>query len=262
MPGTARSRAPGRTAGPVDERQLELVRKLLAKAESTTFEAEAETFTAAAQALMARHSIDAALLSATDPRRGDGPTPRRVWIERPYEREKVQLLGVVADANRCRTVWNKELGFVTVVGYAADLAAAEAIFTSLLVQATSALAGEGRRTSPFGGSGTRSFRQSFLAAYASRIGDRLRVAADAATADVLRDHGRDDPRGRGDRSQELVRVMEQRSEDVDAAVEALFPRLRFQKTRLATDPEGWQAGRRAADSATLHGAASTLERGA
>ena len=50
----------------VDERVLSRVRMLLAKAESTTFEAEAETFTAGAQSLMARHSIDAALLAADD----------------------------------------------------------------------------------------------------------------------------------------------------------------------------------------------------
>ncbi len=89
------------------------MRQLLAKAESTTFDAEPETFTAGAQALMARHSIDAAMLQASSGR-SDAPRARRVGIDRPYESPKAMLLGAVAEANRCRIVWSQELGFVTV----------------------------------------------------------------------------------------------------------------------------------------------------
>jgi Protein of unknown function (DUF2786) len=67
LPGEARSGAlaPGRAhPGPADQRMLERVRALLAKAESTEFAAEAEALTARAQELMARHSIDYALLAA------------------------------------------------------------------------------------------------------------------------------------------------------------------------------------------------------
>src|SRR5699024_10045059 len=61
LPGRAdaASRAATQRAGQVDQRMLRRVRALLAKAESTPYPAEAETFTAAAQAMMARHSIDA-----------------------------------------------------------------------------------------------------------------------------------------------------------------------------------------------------------
>src|SRR5688572_14589877 len=48
----------------VDQRMLDRVRALLAKAESTDFPEEAETYTAKAQQLMARYSIDQALLAA------------------------------------------------------------------------------------------------------------------------------------------------------------------------------------------------------
>ncbi|MEE3919447.1 DUF2786 domain-containing protein [Micromonospora sp. BRA006-A] len=51
-------------ATPSGSRMLDRVRALLAKAESTGYPAEAEAFTAKAQELMARHSIDAALLDA------------------------------------------------------------------------------------------------------------------------------------------------------------------------------------------------------
>ncbi len=117
-PRDAASAAPA-----ADERILSRVRMLLAKAESTTFEAEAATFTAGAQALMARHSIDAALLArqAGDRPGPDGPQGRRIGIDNPYEGPKAVLLQVVASANRCRMVWSRELGFGTVVGFEADL---------------------------------------------------------------------------------------------------------------------------------------------
>ena len=50
--------------GEVDEKALRLIRAMLAKAEATNFEAEAESFTAKAQELMTRHSIDAAMMAS------------------------------------------------------------------------------------------------------------------------------------------------------------------------------------------------------
>jgi len=105
IPGTARPT--GSTAqterAAIDERVLRRIRALLAKAESTTFAAEAETFTAGAQALMARHSIDHALLAALDQSSYDEPAGRRIGVDNPYEAPKAVLLGAVAEANRCRT---------------------------------------------------------------------------------------------------------------------------------------------------------------
>jgi hypothetical protein len=46
---------------------------------------------------------------------------------------------VVATANRCRVVWHRNLGLRTVMGFRTDLDAVELLFTSLLVQATTAL---------------------------------------------------------------------------------------------------------------------------
>lgn len=116
---------------------LAKVRGLLAKAESTEFPEEAEALTAKAQQLMARHSIDAALLDAErDTRQVPGGV--RVGVDAPYEEPKVHLLQAVAQANRCRTVWSRNLGFSTVVGFAADVRAVELLYTSLLVQAQSA----------------------------------------------------------------------------------------------------------------------------
>ncbi|MDN5798318.1 MAG: DUF2786 domain-containing protein [Intrasporangium sp.] len=244
-PAAAASSADDADRPAADERILSRVRQLLAKAESTTFEAEAETFTAGAQALMARHSIDAALLAASGEgsRGGDAPQGRRIGIDNPYDSPKAMLLDAVASANRCKLVWNRELGFGTVVGFESDLESVEVLFTSLLVQATRAVTSAGSRTDAYGRSRTRSFRQSFLMAYAARIGERLEQVADqevdAATAE-----GRTGGR-------ELVPLLAARAEDVQRVVEDWFPELRNRAVRVGRDAEGWHSGRAAADRAHL-----------
>ena len=258
----------GDAAGPVDDRVLERVRALLAKAESTTFEAEADTFNAAAQTLMTRHSIDAAMLAASHPgSAGDGPMARRFGIDRPYETPKVMLLDLVASANRCRTVWAKELSLVTVVGFAPDLEAVETLFTSLLLQATRAVTGAGSRRYAGGQSRTRAFRAAFLTSYAQRIGERLQEASDAATAaaaaaaaaPVAQEDAGDAPHAGATRPVEAARrgdvalVLVERSAKVDEHVEELFPQLVVKRVATPSDAEGWHAGRVAADAATLFG---------
>ncbi|TDC64256.1 DUF2786 domain-containing protein [Actinomadura sp. GC306] len=222
----------------VDQRTLGKVRALLAKAESTEFPEEAEALSARAQELMARHSIDHALLAA---KTGDigGPAGRRIAVDNPYDSPKAVLLTVVADANRCRAVWHRELGFSTVMGYPADLAAVEMLFTSLLVQATAAMVHAGPRRDARGRSRTRSFRHAFLNAYAARIGERLREAADRAAESA----------GGND----LVPVLAARDQAVEQAVGAMFPNLAKGRAGSVSNYEGWVAGRAAADLASLNG---------
>jgi len=244
IPGTARptgSTAHAQRAA-IDERVLSRIRALLAKAESTTFAAEAETFTAGAQALMARHSIDHALLAALGKSSSEEPTGRRIGIDNPYEVPKAMLLGTVAEANRCRTVWSRGLGFSTAIGFPADLDAVELLFTSLLVQATTAMMKAGSRTDGYGRSRTRSFRQSFLTAYASRIGQRLAEATGTQTTKAATEPA----------SRNLLPVLAARSEAVDEAVAAMFPAMTHHVVGSATNREGWFSGLSAADRAALH----------
>jgi len=239
-----------------DSRMLNRIRGLLAKAESTEFPEEAEALSAKAQRLMAHHSISAALLDA-DAGGTNGPAARRIGVDNPYEAPKALLLDAVAAANRCRSVWVRYLGYSTVVGYEADLDAVELLYTSLLVQATTAVTRAGSRQDKYGRSRTRAFRQSFLIAYASRIGDRLTMATDAATSDaaagILPDDaagatqsstGRSDPR--------LLPVLAARSDAVDDETDRLFPGADAQRLR-GSDWEGWAHGTAAADRAILHG---------
>lgn len=219
-----------------DPRVLRKVTSLLAKAESTSFPDEAEALTAKAQELMTRHAISRAQLDA---RRGDAPRAggRRVAVDDPYAGARYLLLAAVADANRCRAVWTKQWGFSTVFGDGGDLDAVELLFTSLLVQATRAMVAEPRHRSTTAGD-TRSFRQSFLVAFAHRIGERLARAAEAVTADAAA------------RSTALVPLLDARREAADEALRRAYPETRA--TRLtARNAAGWHAGTLAADRAQL-----------
>lgn len=243
LPGQAHGR---RTpVAHVDQKVLQRVRQMLAQAESTSFDGEAQTFTAAAQRLMARHSIDAAILASSSHTPGaDRPTGRRIWIERPYVTEKVLLLNEVAGANRVRAVWFRELELVTLLGHGSDLEAVETLYTSLLVQATRAMQAEGGRVTDAGTSRTRSFRRSFLTAYSARIGERLAEA----TADETRSAAADLERSAG---QAVLPVLQAREEAVDAYAAEVFPHLVASRVSSGSDWEGWSRGRSAADRAHL-----------
>jgi Protein of unknown function (DUF2786) len=230
------------TAAPVevDEKALGRVRALLAKAEATEYSEEAEALSAKAQELMSRYSLHQAV---ADHNRGRalGATARRIWIDSPYAGTKALLVQAVAMANRCRTVWTENLGFVTVVGSETDLNLVELLTTSLLVQANRAMLAAGRQVSSRGQTRTRSFRQSFLVAYATRIGERLDTTNTTVTAEV--------------KDSRLLPVLAARSRAADEFTEKLFPSMVHRRVSVSNG-RGWGAGRAAADLALLdvHGA--------
>ncbi len=217
----------------VEARMLAKVRALLAKAEATPYDEEAEALSAKAQALMSRYAIDQAMLAR--PMVDDRASVRRMWLAAPYVRAKAMLVSAVAEANRCRTVAAERDGYVTIIGDAADLRLVTLLATSLLVQATHSLAGAGSRSSR-----TRSFRQSFLVAYATRIGERLRDTAHTAAADA-------------DRARWLP-VLAARSRAAEELMNEYFPNL-ISRDVAVRDGSGWAAGRASADLARLDTAA-------
>lgn len=238
-PGAAEGRRVSGEGG--DPKLLARVRALLAKAESTEFDEEADALSAKAQELISRHALERLLAEAdarsAGDRPGEPPAVRRIWIDPPYVFAKGMLVDAVADANRCRSVMVEKLGFCTVIGREADLVAVDLLVTSLLLQAGTSLRRHGRQTDRSGTSRTKSFRQSFLVSYASRIRERLH----AAGQDAVRDTGR---------SAELVPVLHRHAEQVEAATEALFPRLVSREAAIS-NAKGWAAGRAAADLALL-----------
>ncbi|MFE0851181.1 DUF2786 domain-containing protein [Streptomyces rochei] len=232
-PGTPRGEARP------ESRALARIRALLAKAEATGYPQEAEALSAKAQELRARHSVDEALLAAGAPS-PDAPGACRIGVEPPYEQAKAVLLDAVADANHCRAVWNEPLGFSTVVGFEGDLEAVELLYTSLLVQAETAMAKAEAAQRAGGRKRTKTFRQSFLAAYAHRAGTRLRAAAEAATAE-----------GGAAAGVDLLPVLASRQVAVTDRLERLFPQTTTTRLRGASDAAGWTEGTRAADDARV-----------
>ena len=230
-----RSAGFGATAAGIDPQVLGRVRALLAKAESTEFPEEAEALSAKAQQLISRYALD----GLTFDRDADAPTmvSARFWIDAPYVVPKAMVVDAVARANRSRSVISEQLGFCTLVGTRQDIEAVELLATSLLIQASTAMARHGAHVDARGRSHTRSFRQSFLVSYATRIGERL----DQTVAHEVEASGR---------SGELVPLLARHEAHIQAAMDEMFPRLTQRETSV-TNRLGWAAGQAAADLALL-----------
>ncbi|MGW0563359.1 DUF2786 domain-containing protein [Streptomyces sp. NPDC003016] len=236
-PGDPVRARPHSPATPGEPRMLTRIRALLAKAEATDYPDEAEALTAKAQELMARHSIDAALLAAQG-RTGDAPAACRIGVDAPYETAKAILLDAAASANRCRAVWNSALGFSTVIGFEPDLEAVELLYTSLLVQGTTAMTRAEAAQRAAGRKRTKAFRQAFLTAYASRVGHRL----SEATRHVTEEAGGS-----------LLPVLAARDVAVEDRAERMFPQTTSTRIRGVNDHAGWEHGTAAADRARMPG---------
>ncbi|MFG2651586.1 DUF2786 domain-containing protein [Streptomyces sp. NPDC048436] len=220
-----------------EPRILTRIRALLAKAEATGFPEEAEALTAKAQELMARHTIDEALLASRTHAK-DRPGACRIGVDAPYETAKAILLDAVASANRCRAVWNEAYGFSTVVGFEPDLEVVELLHTSLLVQGTAAMTKAEAGLRAGGRKRTKTFRQAFLLAYANRLGTRLASAARDVTAE-------------SPEAGELLPVLAARDVAVTSHAERMFPETTTTRVRGAVDQDGWNHGTTAADRAHM-----------
>jgi hypothetical protein len=220
-----------------NEPMLARVRALLAQAESTTYEAEAEAFTSKAQELMTRHAIDMAMVARRD--RAEAPITVRVSIDNPYVDAKSLLLQHVAEHSRCRAVFHRGCATSSVIGFAADVRATDILYTSLLVQAQRFM--HAAAVAPAGAhSRSRAFRTSFLVAFALRIGARLAEINEEVISSVDSEAGG-----------AVMPALAARSSKVDEAVDAAFGPLASGSVRGGFDAAGWTSGRLAADSARL-----------
>ena len=234
--------------GAVDAKALKLIRALLSKAEGTTFEAEAEAFTAKAQEMMTRYSIDAAVLASSGEHAAGGKTSgvqsRRVHIDSPYADEKAGFLAVLAQVNGARSIWSPQVGSATVMGFPVDLQLTDLLFTSLLFQATKA---SGEATAHDRRLRTPSFRRAFLVAFADRIGERLESTKVRASKAAEQDYGTS-----------LVPILADRDEAVAQVYEQTFPNATLMPSRRL-NAYGWHAGRAAADLAKFGTGAALAE---
>ncbi|WP_141215032.1 MULTISPECIES: DUF2786 domain-containing protein [unclassified Rhodococcus (in: high G+C Gram-positive bacteria)] len=234
-----------RKSGVSDPKMLGKIRGLLAKAESTQFPAEAEAFSAKAQDLMTRYAIGHALLESDNPRGSIGDvTTRRILVDSPYSEAKSLLLHSVYEANGARTLWYKRFALVNIVGLEVDLDLCELLFTSLLVQSSRALDELAESPEARG----RSFRKSFLIAYAHRIGQRLLEARERATKAASEHHG-----------SALLPILAERSDAVNKAFTAMYPSTTEVRIE-ARDHAGRRAGRAAAERADLTGGRERIDK--
>lgn len=226
--------------------KLDTVRKLLAKADGAATPEEAQTYTAKAVELMARHGIDAALLAVAEPGRDEIGT-QRVAIDDPYSAGKARLLAWTASALRCRAVLHEAGGgrvaAVSVFGFASDRERVEMLYTSLLLQATGQLA---RQRPQRAGESVAAYRRSWLLGFAVEVHRRLAAAEAEAADSAVGTPGSGGVLPPGEPSLSLV--LADRSARVDRAWAEAFPRLgRARRSTLSGSgyPAGAAAGERA-----------------
>lgn len=235
-------------AGAVTPR-IEVIQALLAKAESTSFAGERDALLEKVGELVARYGIDEALLRRSGTAQ-ERITTKTITLRGEYRQAHGQLLNTVTLETGARGFYvrpprgDKNL-YYTVVAYPADLRRIEVIFTSLQLQAATAL-GEWwrelratRSTRGWTGMDRFKVRRSFLLGFAGAVGERLRAAreraegaaeaAEPGTGLVLR--------GRGDELDDFLRQFNLRARSGS-----------LQVTRLGGD-----AGARAGLTAELDG---------
>ena len=165
------------------DQKLEVIRKLLAKAEKAATPEEASAYNAKAAQMMARHGVDEAMLAATGVKQ-DALGERRIAVDDPYSQEKAQLAGLIGRALGCRAVRHPGYGrgqiiAITIFGYESDLQRTEVLFTSLLLQATRQVVHQ--RPPAWTGESTAAFRRTWLTGFGTEIYRRLTLAERAAT---------------------------------------------------------------------------------
>lgn len=231
----------------IDLSKLAKIRALLDKAESTAteFPEEAEALTAKAIELMERYRIDEAMIQDARPAqdRGKIVEVRFSAGSGPYVNARCRLAAVIAENHSVKML--QATGYkgktVYLIGYETDVALSEMLYTSLLVQATRAMASpEVRATKPGHVHGT-AFSRSFLMAFADQISKRLRESNTVAQTETL---------STGTRSVALV--LADRSKDVEEDVLRRYGKLRSARSGTGTSSwEGANAGTAAANRADL-----------
>lgn len=200
---------------------LRRVRALLAQAEDPACTPEeAAAFSAKAEALVAKHAVDEALLEAREHR--GRPTTRRVEFPAPYAKPKGQLLAGIAGAYGCRVISRAGEGY-TLIGYRSDIDAVEMLFTSLLVQGAHGCT-----------RGDRSFRSAYWYGFAGRVAQRVREQRERTVAEA-------EPGGRASGPGAAV-VLADRSDEVDRYTREQFPRTRQGSPGRVGSRDGLLAG--------------------
>lgn len=231
----------------VDQGILTKVQKLLAKAESTNSQAEAETFFAKATELMEKHAIDEAMLAAAGKSdKKDKITSLRVDFGSTYWQSWRAGYIRLANAFNFRTLLmdNGKNGYAHLFGWESELDMAEMLFASLQVQvARSVNAHMQNYVSPSGMTKAqeredrfkvrRSYIEAFVTEVANRIGAQRRATRLAES------------KARGEADGSLLPVLVNRDDEFKRFWDAMSAGTKSTKLRSpSVHLEGWGAGRR------------------
>lgn len=168
------------------EEYVEKVRKLLAKAESTTVQAEADAFFAKAAELITQWRIEEAELAATGPR-DETPTKTSVHLGTYTPKVDCLAMATIMEALGVKVAFQAYGGpgrppAAWLYGFAGDVEKALLLWTSVSFQLAGACRVAEGNTTTRNRNDVRVFRQSFKLGYAQRVGKRLGEAKTAAAA--------------------------------------------------------------------------------
>lgn len=215
------------------------IRALLDRAENTPYPAEAEAATRKAAELMASHRITEAMVSAAAPSHEDTISTRVITLARgPYVNPRTSLLNGVAEGFGVRmvfrTAWDGRQA--ELLGFSSDLDAVELLYTSLLVQASVAVAAE---AIPRGHAAVR-WRRGYLMGFAHAVSDRLQQ--------VMREAVRKAQRVAGT-SSSVALVLADRDARLNEEYQRRYGRVGFARSAAPITADshqlGMEAGRRA-----------------
>lgn len=242
----------------MDEKRIDLIEKLLRKAERAGTQEEAETFYAKAQELMSKWAIDEAMLNVNS----DEARQQIVaeWIEvnkSGFWKSNCQLMFLIAKANDVQAIRiepftptkaERERGYrlrkpkMHLIGYSSDVEHVKMMYASMRVQITRA----GNSVIPeYVRSDTREafvWRRSFLEAFAGRIYERMMESKQAARRAAEKEYG----------SNSLALVLVSKSDLVRSEFERIYPDARpINRRSQMVNAHGANEGRKAADRADV-----------
>jgi hypothetical protein len=174
------------------EGMLAKIRAMLAKAESTEFEAEAESYRVLAYRLAEKYSIDRAMLQASRPEQErDKPGRRKFQFEGSYTMEQLDLLAYIAFSYGGRAVQDTYRGRAyeaTIYAFESDLDMIELLYTSLRLQQVGELRKAKIPDYLWRGEIAR-WKRSWMKGFSKRVYDRLVQQRARAASEYDRDHG-------------------------------------------------------------------------
>lgn len=231
------------------EKWMDKIEKLLAKANRAGSQEEADTFYGKAQELMAKWSIDEAMLQKSGKSHDELITEHVTMKRSGLYRTFVELWSAVARNNDVKILVYSPSKFrepgVDLIGWKSDVEKVKMLWQSLMIHSqrerNNAIPDWMKQQDRWSNSAeVARFRKSFMVGYANRIGQRLaearrRVQQEATDADT---------------SSGVALAIRDRSAAVQDYFDAI-PKGKARTSRMKIDAAGHASGREAADRADL-----------